>query len=215
MHIIYRIYSFMCSAHFAVSVLVLALGYQPQAPVHANATVPLSSAYFAGSMASSAFSMAYLTLADEEARFQGGEYTQQELLADLLFWAFLAAQTFVTLGCTTQRAGPVEQLYLRYAVRLGASYLICSPLEKRRGPNLAASAAFVAVLGLGLWDAALVRTQPVLTLLYLHRFLELLLYVGHRWDGEPPVELLLNCRVCYVALGGALLHADMVVAASM
>jgi len=236
MHTIYRLYCVLCSMHFAVGVLVLSLGFQPQTfvlvagnmsdaaggwmralPMH----TPLSSVYFLASMFSSVFSMAYLTLMDNSNNNMNEnskaasevEYSQQELLIDLVFWCFLAAETYVALGCTTQAIQPIEQLYLRFVLRMGASYIICSPLEKKRGPQLASSFAFVVFLGMSIVDMMLVRTEPILVVFYLHRFLELLLMMGHRWDQEPSIEVLQNCRLCYVSLAGLLLHVDMILAA--
>ena len=232
MHSVYRVYSLLCTLHFAICVLILAFDFESfvfilqnddDKPCHYHAhnnmtsqhnlmTVqvvqfPLSSIYFLACMSSSAFSVAYLTvLMDVDNYSSDGvsqrvldnldEYSQKELLADLLFWCFLLAEIVVSTGCSTRHLASNEQLYFRCAFHWMAFYLICTPFEKRRGPNIASSVAFMVFLGLSFftWTIASCE-QPVQVMAYLHSFLDLILLLGHRWDPEPRLDTLLNCRL--------------------
>jgi len=231
MHIAYRIYSFLCSAHFAFCVLVISLGYN--APVilysvevqdniecfmqnasrqHPEAHVsytesPLSGLYFLACMSASAFSIVYLVLLESKEE----DYTQQDLLADLLFWCFTFAQFYVSLATNTLKLVSQEYLFLRLVLFCCTCYWICSPLEEHRGPDICTSASFVVFIALSFQSVTLAScNQSILVLCYLHRFMDFLLLLGHRWDKEPEAEGLLNCRVFYVAFTGVLLHADMI-----
>ena len=174
----------------------------------------LSSFYFLACMLSSIFSVLYLgsdfaTIAMDNNN--EGSRTDQGLFADLVFWCFLAAQTFVSLGISTQHTACIEQLYLRFLLRFCSFYVICSPSRDKGNTigNIVSSLAFVIFMGQTMLDAmVLICTEPILVVSYLHRFLELILLVGHRWDGEPSLEVVLNCRLFYVTWAGALLHAD-------
>jgi len=211
--------------HFALGVFILWLGYHGRIPVlgttsaecHApNQTstarvlpveyTHVSSIYFLACMSSSIYAMAYLSFFSPGEEEQAAQY---ERFVDLMFWIFLSTQTYVSLGCTTERVAPMEQLYLRFTVRMGALYIICSCHAQKA----AASVAFVVMILSSVFEIGMmVCSESVLVVSYLHRFLEMILLVSHYWDQDPEKEMLLNCRLCYVALAGAMLHADMIVA---
>jgi hypothetical protein len=42
----------------------------------------------------------------------------------------------------------------------------------------------------------------------MHRFLDLILVLSHRWEYEPPPDTLYNSRIFFIAVAGVLLHLD-------
>jgi hypothetical protein len=232
MHFIYRIYCLVACIHPAISLLILSIGYAPHTRAlalvltedsvcfTANTThqvqeahpfeTDISSAYFLACLASSGYAMLFLAAMDNDS---GDESDDQVRLADLLFWCFLLLVSFLSLGCLSQHIASNEQLPLRTALHFGGLYLICSP--RREKHNLSIYIAVLVVLASAVMAAsAAACSQPALVLCYLHRFLDLLLIVGHRWDqgeGPVPMETVFNTRMAYIALGGVLLHADAIV----
>ena len=230
MHTAYRVYSLVCCINFALCVMILSLGYQPRALVLQlsnndlfqcsswNTTLwmerhnlPLSSTYFLAEMTSSIFSVFYLHLQEINTE----DTSQQEILADLLFWCFLFTQIYTSVGLQTMIQATADQLILRIVLHFGTLFLICSPIEKRRGPDISTSLGLVIFMGLAFISISMTCSQATLVLSYLQRFLDLLLIVGHRWDSEPTVEVLLNNRLFNVALSGTLLHLDVVFGPTM
>ena len=222
MHWVYRLYAFMCSAHLAFCVLELSLGYAPAAPTLSlkedtcapnnttllllhPAPLPLSGLYFLACMASTAFSMVYLMLLEEDGADQ---HQHMGLLADILFWFFLLTQALVSLGTLTLQPLPVEHLLLRWTLHCGALYLCLTGSQQPIAP-ITASVGFLIFLALSCVDATLgCGSQAVLVLCCVQRFLDLMLVLCHRWDAQPPEELLLNSRLFFIALSGALLHIN-------
>ena len=194
------------------------LNRNESSPPTAPHDTQITSIYFLVCMASSAFSVVYLVILENLNGVQEEEYSQHDLLANLLFWCFLLAQSYVTLSCTL--LGPyslvcTEHLYLRCALQFGCFYVICSPLDKRRGPDISTSGAFVLFMALSFFSVSIACPQPVTVLTYMHLFLDFLMLFGHRWEQKPPAETLLNCRLFYVALTGTLLHIDVMVSSSL
>jgi hypothetical protein len=217
MHLAYRLFSLLCSAHFAVCVLLLSLGYRAQfssvstsvAEDRCNTNnitaasvqvvgVSLTGAYFLACMGSSAFSMLYLVAVEEEE----GDARR---LVEVLFWCYLGVQTYASLACLTLRLAPPEQLYLRWVLHVGAIYLVCY----RTAQDVSSSLGALIFLGGAYWSVlAACQSQPLQVLSCLHRFVEFVLLWGHRWDKEPSAEVLLNCRLFFTACTGLLLHLD-------
>jgi hypothetical protein len=240
MHSVYRLYALLALLHPAVALFLLTLGFDPQVTVfhfnswpasscaaadnnssggNASSSLPpppqpqqlqLASGYFLGCLAASGFSMVYLSVMDSNQQHNSDEVR----IADLLFWSRLLCITLMCVCCLTQRPVPTERLLLRIALHFGGLYLICSP--RREKHNLSVYVAFLLVLTsyvVAITVAACSQTALVLS--YLHCFLDMLLVLGHRWDqGEEavPPETLFNARMAYVAFGGALMHADAILA---
>jgi hypothetical protein len=158
---------------------------------------------------------------DNESGTGGGEvedllespvsaHTQNILLiSEIFYWSFVISYSYIAIASNTRELGSLELFYLRWIVHLFCVYtIICSPNPKKRRVDIASSIAFVAFIAETFMVISMARTQRNIVVAYFHRFLDLLLLLGHRWDANPSWEIILNCRLMYVAMGGALLHVD-------
>lgn len=131
------------------------------------------------------------------------------LISEIFFWSFMISYSYVALATNTLELGSIELFYLRWVVHLFCVYtIVCSPNPKKRRVDISSSMAFVAFIAETFIVISVAQTQRNIVVAYFHRFLDLLLLLGHRWDASPTWEVILNCRLMYVAMGGALLHVD-------
>ena len=136
------------------------------------------------------------------------------LLSEMVFWSFFVAYSYAAIASNTLRLGTFELLYLRLLVHVFCIYTICSQNNKAvKRVDIPGSVAFIALIGETFLVISMASNQINLVMGYLHRFLDFLLVLGHRWDIAPSWEIVLNCRLFFVAIGGALLHADMILSA--
>jgi hypothetical protein len=238
MQLMYRVFTLACTVHPAFCVLLLSLGFQPTVRtlvvVHPDAAEcthttnetgsvrgpyldeyawGLSSFYFLACACSSAFAMVYL-FAMEENTITGHvaaddpgtlDYARG---ADLLFWCFLLDCTCVSLSLPTRPPPPIDQLYLRCALHFGALFMLCAPRE-RAWHELSLSIALLLFLASSFFATTGVAcSQVALVLSLMHRFLELVLVLAHRWEAQPPQATVYNARLFFIAFAGLLLHLD-------
>jgi hypothetical protein len=136
------------------------------------------------------------------------------LLSEMVFWSFFVAYSYAAIASNTLRLGTFELLYLRLLVHVFCIYTICSQNNKAvKRVDIPGSVAFIALIGETFLVISMASNQINLVMAYFHRFLDFLLVLGHRWDMNPSWEVVLNCRLFFVAIGGALLHADMILSA--
>jgi hypothetical protein len=202
----------------------------------------LSGPYFISCVSAALFSMIYLSLSSShETQGEGAmmtsmmssfyyhhmEQEQQQaehhdvdawsnmvMISEIIYWSFLISYSYVAIASNTLGLGSVELFYLRLLVHLFCLYTICSPTGKRKRVDITSSIAFVAFITETLVVISMAYTQTNIVVAYFHRFLDLLLILGHRWDSNPTWEVILNCRLFFVAAAGGLLHADILISSS-
>ena len=130
-------------------------------------------------------------------------------LSEMMYWGFVIAASYTAIASNTGVLYTIEVLYLRVTVHLFCMYTICSQVNSKSRVDLISSLAFMVFIGESFIDISLTATQTNLVMAYFHRFLDFLLLMGHRWDANPSWEVVLNCRLFYLAMGGTLLHFDM------
>jgi hypothetical protein len=130
------------------------------------------------------------------------------LLSEMMYWGFVISSSYTAIASNTATLQTIEFLYLRVTVHLFSVYTICAQVNSKRQIDLISSLAFMVFIGETFVDISLTGTQINLVMAYFHRFLDFLLLMGHRWDSAPSWEIILNCRLFYIALGGLLLHFD-------
>ena len=239
MQFAYRVYSLICSSHPAFCVLILSLGLQPSTmtlvtrfstvcPPPGNQinnitflpnaivaaaepeSLALSSFYFLASVSSSAFAMVYLYAMDESDN-NIDESNNFSRGSDLLFWCFLYASTCVSIALTTKQVSPIDQLHLRCVLHFGALFLLCSPNERgAQYHQLSLTIALLLVMGSSIFATTVACSQIALALCYMHRFLDLILILAHRWETALSKEVLYNSRLFFIAFVGILLHLDVI-----
>jgi hypothetical protein len=131
------------------------------------------------------------------------------MLSEMMYWGFVIASSYAAIASNTGELYTIEVLYLRVTVHLFSMYTICSQVNTKRRIDLISSLAFMVFIGETFVDISMTVTQMNLVMAYFHRFLDFLLLLGHRWDANPSLEVILNCRLFYIAMGGTLLHFDM------
>lgn len=138
------------------------------------------------------------------------------LLTEMSFWSFLITYSYTAIASTTLRLGTMEFFYLRLLIHLFCIYTIIlgSPqmyaITSNKKVDIIGSIAFIAFIGETFLVISMAGAQKAIVMAYLHRFLDCLLILGHRWDTNPSWEIICNCRLFYLAIGGSLLHADMI-----
>jgi hypothetical protein len=199
--------------------------------------ITLSAAYFIACISASLYSMVYLslfsdnnsnnstsafyynfhpnnTLTDDESNSTVVSHHNQSMfmLSEMGFWGFLVAYSFIAIASNTLELGTMELLYIRLLLHLFCIYTIIlgSPqmymIDKK--VDIVSSIAFMTFIGETFIVISVAGTQVNLVMAYFHRFLDCLMVLGHRWDTNPCCEIILNCRLFYMAMGGLLLHAD-------
>lgn len=134
------------------------------------------------------------------------------IISEIVFWSFLLSYSYVAMASNTLILNSLDFLFLRIVVHLFCIYIICSPAQhKTKRVDIASSLAFVGFVAETFIVIVSARSQINIVMGYFHRFLDLLLILGHRWDHNPSWEVIMNCRLFVVAVGGALLHVDMMI----
>jgi hypothetical protein len=200
-----------------------------------EADISLSAPYFIASVSACIFSIAYLSFfysdTIESQRISqailssaynnnsnlNNEDLQPEeisnfssiiLLSEMMYWGFVISSSYTAIASNTATLQTIDFLYLRLLVHLFSIYTICSQANSKRQIDLISSLAFMVFIGETFVDISLTGTQINIVMAYFHRFLDFLLLMGHRWDSAPSWEIILNCRLFYIAMGGLLLHFD-------
>ena len=197
--------------------------------------ITLSAAYFIACISATLYSMVYLslfsnnnnsitafyynfhpnnTLPEDETNSNVDSHHNQSMLmlSEMGFWGFLVSYSFIAIASNTLELGTMELLYIRLLVHLFCIYTIIlgSPqmymIDKK--VDIVSSIAFMTFIGETFIVISVAGTQVNLVMAYFHRFLDCLMVLGHRWDTNPCFEIILNCRLFYMAIGGLLLHAD-------
>lgn len=139
------------------------------------------------------------------------------MLSEMIYWSFVPAYSYTAIASNTLHLGTIDFLYLRLLVHLFCIYIICSQNNKANSSanrvDIVGSIAFIVLIGETFLVIAMTGTQIYLIMAYFHRFLDFLLVLGHRWDINPSWEVILNCRLFFMAIGGFLLHMDLLLTA--
>jgi hypothetical protein len=187
----------------------------------------LSSGYLIASISSCLYAIVYLSLYKAETPsllalpYYHGENDLNEersaegvnlaMLSEMIYWSFVLSYSYTAIASNTLYLGTLDFLYLRLLVHLLCIYIICSLNNKTNSRvDIVGSIAFIALIGETFLVIAVSGTQSNLVMSYFHRFLDFLLVLGHRWDMNPSWEVILNCRLFFMAVGGGLLHADLI-----
>ena len=197
--------------------------------------VSLSAGYFIASVSACIFSIAYLSFfysdgSDSQRNSQiilassynsnNNEDLQIEgfstviMLSEMMYWGFVISSSYTAIASNTAELGTMDLLYLRVVVHLFCIYTICSQVNTKRQIDLICSLAFMVFIGETFVDISMTITQSNLVMAYFHRFLDFLLLMGHKWDSTPSWEVILNCRLFYITMGGILLHCDIFLSSS-
>lgn len=153
---------------------------------------------------------------DGEEQASSSNSNSMVMLSEMIFWSFLVVSSFTSLASNTLELGTMELLYLRLAIHLFSIYIILlgSHQLMKKQVDMVSSLAFMALVGETFVVISMSGTQVNLVMSYFHRFLDFLLILGHRLDTNPSWEVVLNCRLFYIAITGCLLHADIVLSSS-
>ena len=214
MHWIYAFYLFACTAHVPIFITLTAVGkYVPQMRLVANnqtkylflqnnATCFQSiqsslsvEAGFAALMAV-AFGLLFMFLTNDQAIDESGRLF---LASRPCFWGFVWFHSCVLhSGWPT----PVVSADAAAGLRLLSLWCICSPIDKG-WPSFAGTA-----IGYLLWIIVFIEYHWGFPwpLFLMQLSIDALLVVSHWYDARTPPDVLLNCRLCYVALSGFILH---------
>lgn len=152
----------------------------------------------------------YQTEADQQDTLE--QWANLMIISEIVFWSFLLSYSYVAVASNTLMLNSLDFFFLRIVIHLFCIYIICSPAQhKTKRVDIASSLAFVGFVAETFIVIVSARSQINIVMGYFHRFLDLLLILGHRWDQNPSWEVIMNCRLFVVAVGGALLHADMMI----
>lgn len=137
------------------------------------------------------------------------------IVSEIVYWSFVMSYSYVAMASNTLVLNSAEFFYLRLVIHLFCIYTICSSAHhKAKRVDIPSSFAFVGFVAETFFVIASAHTQLNIVMGYFHRFLDLLLILGHRWDHDPSWEVIMNCRLFIIAVGGGLLHVDMLVSSN-
>lgn len=149
--------------------------------------------------------------ADVNEEHHSTEGINLAMLSEMVYWSFVLSYSYIAIASNTLYLGSLDFLYLRLLVHMFCIYIICSQNNKTNSRvDIVGSIAFIALIGETFLVIAVSGTQSNLVMSYFHRFLDFLLVLGHRWDMNPTWEVILNCRLFFIAVGGGLLHVDLI-----
>jgi hypothetical protein len=212
MHWTYALYLFMCTAHSPIFLTLLAVGkYVPQMRLVHNQTLLLQSTTLClhpikTSLSVDAGLAALMAVAIGLLFMVLNDTTDDEPSAALIatracFWFFVWFH-----GRVMHCGWPTPVISTDAAVSMRILALWCfsrsAPIDKGALSFAGATGAY------GLWLFAFISYHwgfpPMLFLLQL--LLDALLVLSHRYDDRTTLQIMLNCRICYVALSGCILH---------
>ena len=119
-----------------------------------------------------------------------------ETLAVLITWAFSATQFTATLGLMQEGAVISRDMFLlQLFTHVFGLIVACGTPPHTPMWTLAIMALPICQLTFAMIHAC---TQGSLVLMVMQSFMDILLFIGHRWDVKPTLECLQNCRLVYI-----------------
>lgn len=119
-----------------------------------------------------------------------------ETLACLVTWAFSATQFAATLGLTQEGAIMAHDTFLlQLSAHLFGLLVACGTPPQM---PLWTLAAMLIPTGQLIYAMTHACSQTGLVMLVMQLFMDILLFIGHRWDPVPTLECLQNSRLVYV-----------------
>ena len=145
------------------------------------------------------FSMLYMQLSPREER----EDDAIESFATLIAWTCSTLQFIAVAALVPMPPASIERLALRVLMHSGGLLVACGAAG--RSPWTLAAIALPVLEWIGVINV--VCSQWGLSVIIIQGMLDVLFFMGHRWDGQlPALQVTLNCWVFHLAMSGALVH---------
>lgn len=146
------------------------------------------------------FSMMYMQLSGRDERV--GDAI--ESFATLVAWTCSLLQFTAVAALVPMPPASVERLALRVLMHSGGLVVACGAAGR---PIWTLAAIGLPVLE---WMGVVnvVCSQWALSVIIIQGMLDILLFMGHRWDGElPSLRVCMNCWIFHLAMSGVLVQA--------
>jgi hypothetical protein len=122
-------------------------------------------------------------------------------LGRLAFWCFVFVHGY-TISLAGSSVHDMEHLQIQIACRVASMWILCRTGRSIRGKIPILLGGFLYFV----WGYGMLVTETQQAVMLVIQFvLDMLLFVGHRWEVHAPALTVVNCRLFYVALVSALL----------
>ena len=120
----------------------------------------------------------------------------------LAFWLFAFVQAYVVSLKMTESVQDMEHMLIQIVCRDIGLWVLCRTGRSIRGRTPIALGVCVYIYWAGGMGMTAHNAQGGAWLAY-QIILDLLLFLGHRWDAQVSVEMVLNCRLFYIAFASS------------